>query len=366
MITGRSWSAPFVPVMPRGPWLAATIPVVLLLASDVAESLVAGGPNTSFAGAVISAGRRWGIWLVLAPGIAAWASALHARPPRERLALHAIALAAVTVLHIVVHARPRLHAAADDARVVIFEVAMASILYAVVLGAHHLVMRAARARARELAAAREEAADARIAQLADAARLAQLYAQLQPHFLFNALNGASALVLRGETERAVTAISRIGQLLRRTLDLQGTLEIPLEQELRMLEDYVAIERERVGPRLNISIHVAADCGVAAIPPFVLQPLVENAVHHAFVDPRTSTIEIAARRTNGSLLVEVRDDGPGITPGAQAGVGLVNSRERLRRQYGCDASLDVAASAGGTLASLRIPFRHSQPCGPVNA
>jgi two-component sensor histidine kinase len=209
---------------------------------------------------------------------------------------------------------------------------------------------------------REHRASALESQLARA-RLQALRGQLHPHFLFNTLNTISALVAR-DPRAADRMIERLGDLLRRTLDDGGSAEVPLEEELRFLEGYLEIERTRFRDRLTVLTRIDPGARDARVPSLILQPLVENAIRHG-IAPRAGPgrIEIRAERHEAGLRLLVQDDGPGVPGGAPAGapegVGLANTRARLRQLYGDRQRLSVGNAAGGGFeAVIEIPFQHA--------
>jgi two-component system LytT family sensor kinase len=193
------------------------------------------------------------------------------------------------------------------------------------------------------------------------ARLHALEAQLRPHFLFNALHTVASLVRSGEPDLAVRTIARLGELLRSLLSDGGGQEIPLRDELAFVGRYLEVERARFGDRLATRVDADAAVLDALVPRFVLQPLVENAVRHG-VEPYDAAgrVEVRAARAGGVLRLEVLDSGPGPAPAqdrARPGVGLANTRARLRQLYGDAARLDLApAPGGGTVAVLELPWR----------
>src|SRR5829696_8985391 len=165
--------------------------------------------------------------------------------------------------------------------------------------------------------------------LAHAARLDALRWQLNPHFLFNALNAISTLVVDGRSSDAAQMIARLGDLLRTTLARDGAADVPLAEELDLVQRYIDIEQVRLGDRLGLRTEIDSDSWQARVPSLLLQPLVENAVRHA-IAPREDggKILISAHRANGRLCVAVEDDGPGMTTDGSHGIGLTNTRERL--------------------------------------
>lgn len=204
----------------------------------------------------------------------------------------------------------------------------------------------------------------RVAQMEAQVTQAQLQAlkmQLQPHFLFNTLHAISAYMYE-DVEVADRMLSRLSELLRLTLENAGVQEVTLRQELAFLERYLEIERARFDERLTVKMDIAPESLEARVPNLVLQPLVENAVRHG-IAPRAQAgwIEIHARRENGMLLLQVRDNGPGLPENEHAlgreGIGLANTRARLQHLYGAAHHLELRnAEDGGLLVRLTIPFR----------
>jgi signal transduction histidine kinase len=232
--------------------------------------------------------------------------------------------------------------------VLITSVANNLFVYWMLVGVAHALHYAERSRQRELEASRLEA------QLAQA-RLGALQAQLQPHFLFNTLQSIAELVHR-DPDAADQMIVQLGGLLRRTLDTAGAHAAPLRDELAFLEPYLAIEQVRFGPRLTVAWDIAPDALAATVPQLILQPLVENALRHG-IAPRAAPghLLIAARLDGERLALEVRDDGVGAARPTTVGVGLANTRARLRQHYGDDHCFTLAsAPGGGTVARIEIP------------
>jgi LytS/YehU family sensor histidine kinase len=200
------------------------------------------------------------------------------------------------------------------------------------------------------------------AQLAQA-QLQALKMQLHPHFLFNTLHSISALVHKN-ADAADKMIARLGDFLRLTLENSGAQEVSLGQELEFLKCYLEIERIRFEDRLTVQMNIEPQTLDARLPNLILQPIVENAIRHG-ISPRTTAgrIEIEARRLNGTLQVQVTDNGPGLPSDSssgsivKAGVGLANTQARLKQLYGSEHRLDLAnAASGGLTVILEIPFR----------
>src|SRR5215469_11883075 len=196
------------------------------------------------------------------------------------------------------------------------------------------------------------------AQLAEA-QLQALRMQLHPHFLFNTLNAISTLVHK-DPEIADRMIARLSDLLRLTLENVGVQEVRLAQELEFLDRYLEIERMRFPDRLEVRMRIAPETLDARAPYLILQPLVENAIRHG-IAPRSTpgTVEIRSECKDGRLILEVRDDGPGISPDRilKDGVGISSTRARLERLYGAAHQLELRnAAEGGLVVTLAMPFR----------
>jgi signal transduction histidine kinase len=206
---------------------------------------------------------------------------------------------------------------------------------------------------------RREQLETRLVQ----ARLDALKMQLHPHFLFNTLNAITALI-HSDPEAADRMTSRLAELLRATLDSEAVQEVSLRQELEFLEGYLDIQRMRFGARLGIAMNIAPDTLDGYVPNLILQPLVENAVQHG-IAPRSGpgTVRVSARKSGDRLLLEVNDDGAGLSasdgPLTSKGRGLSNTRDRLRQLYGDAQDFAVENGAGaGVRVRIDIPFRRA--------
>ena len=192
------------------------------------------------------------------------------------------------------------------------------------------------------------------------AKLDALRYQLNPHFLFNALNAVSTLVLERDSERATRMLSRIGTMLRRALDEESVAEIPLVQELEFTSQYLEVEQIRLGERLRVTTDVSPKTLVAAVPVMLLQPLVENAVRHG-IAPEVNGGEILIRssRIDSRLHLLVKNSGArrNSKQGNAHGIGLRNCIERLKAIYGEDYRLELDwPTEGGCEVKLDLPFR----------
>jgi hypothetical protein len=195
------------------------------------------------------------------------------------------------------------------------------------------------------------------ADLADAT-LRALKAQLNPHFLFNALNSVMTLIT-SDPPAAQRMLVRLSELLRITLATNDAQEVSVEQELELVERYLEIERIRFGDRLAVVIEADAAARGSRVPALVLQPLVENAIVHGLSQrPGPGRVEVRARVSGPNVVLSVRDDGPGLrrpSSHAGAGIGLGNLRARLERLYGAAFELAVADDPrGGACVTVVIP------------
>ena len=192
------------------------------------------------------------------------------------------------------------------------------------------------------------------------AQLHTLQRQLQPHFLFNTLHAISALMHR-DVDQADRMITRLGELLRMTLEKVGVAEVRVRDEIEFLEKYLQIEQTRFQDRLAVNFEVQPETLDARVPTLVLQPLVENAIKHG-ISPRPGrgTIDIRVRREGETLRMEVRDNGGGLSFDAltamQKGVGLSNTHARLKHHYGIDYRFEFCREPGGLTVRVVIPFR----------
>jgi len=193
------------------------------------------------------------------------------------------------------------------------------------------------------------------------AQLQVLQRQLHPHFLFNTLNGISALMHR-DVNAADRMLVRLSDLLRMALDRRSAQEVPLSDDLEFLAKYLEIEQARFGERLTVRYDFDPDTLDALVPNLLLQPLVENSVRHAIAARSDGgVIEVTSRHVGDALELKVRDNGPGLaknrTPAPSHGVGLANTRSRLEHLYGASQHLQFSDTPGGGLTvTVVIPFR----------
>ncbi len=197
----------------------------------------------------------------------------------------------------------------------------------------------------------------RAQKLATEARLSSLESRIHPHFLFNTLNSISALI-HDEPQRAEQIVGRLAALLRFSLDANQCSLVPLEQEFKIVRDYLEIEKARFGDRLRYSIDVAPEARQSSLPPLAVESLVENSVKHAIAPRREGgEVRVSARAVNGGIEIEVADSGPGFSLEAiPRGHGIDNLLARLEVLYNGQARLDVGTENGRASVRLILPGR----------
>lgn len=205
------------------------------------------------------------------------------------------------------------------------------------------------------------------------AQLGNLKNQLHPHFLFNSLHSVGGLIRENENQIALSALSNLGGLLRTILDRGKRLEVPLVEELELLEQYLEVEKMRLGDRLEATTRIEPGLGQTRLPSLVLLPLVENAIKHG-IAPRTEggKLEISAWRENGKVFLEVSDDGPGFAPGVlddgftppeveHTPIGLENTWKRMETMYSTEGGMELSNNdQGGARVVLWVPDRRVAP------
>ncbi len=192
------------------------------------------------------------------------------------------------------------------------------------------------------------------------AQLRMLQAQIEPHFLYNTLANAVGLIAPAP-DKARLLLERLIDYLRTSLSASREAETRLDHELETVRAYLDLMQVRMGQRLSYQLQCPPELGAIAIPPMLLQPLVENAIQHG-LEPRIAggTITLTVAQEDGTLLIEVADDGEGFNPAAKprpgGGVGLANLRERLATLYGTAGGITLAdQQPSGVRATLRLPL-----------
>jgi sensor histidine kinase YesM len=234
-------------------------------------------------------------------------------------------------------------------RIAIFiTVGLGAVMTALEVLSHRL-----RAATEELRTRQQE--DERARQLVTEARLSSLESRIHPHFLFNTLNSISALI-REDPLQAERTVERLAALLRYSLDNNARGLVPLRQELRVVEDYLEIEKTRFGDRLRFTVDAPPDLAELEVPPLALQTLVENSIKHAVAPSRQGgEIRVSARMAADRLLLEVSDDGPGFErPSLRQGHGLENLQERLSALFDGEGRLEMARCGDRMVVGLLVP------------
>ena len=345
--------------------------VVLGIASQNYSTYAVKGDPEPFGRTLSWAINGWAGWLLLAP-IAFW---LARRYPVERphvqrnLLLHVGAGIVITLVQgLTYYLMERLSGQMWTGTLTTGELILmylvknftfGVLVYAGLVAFAHGIEYYQRFRERELRATQ-------LSALLSKSELEVLKMQLQPHFLFNTLHAISALV-HSDPDSADRIITRLGDLLRMSLQSNGTQEVPLYQELEFVEKYADIQRTRFRDRLEITVRADAEALDAMVPSLILQPLVENSIRHG-VEQREerAVISVQGHRRDTRLILTVADNGPGfpdyiLTPVPGRGLGLANTRARLAALYGGDGRLTVGQADGrtggqGALVTIDIPYR----------
>ncbi|MEN8250660.1 MAG: sensor histidine kinase [Bacteroidota bacterium] len=190
-------------------------------------------------------------------------------------------------------------------------------------------------------------------------QMSLLKSQINPHFLFNTLNSISTL-MNVDKDKARHMMNKLSDVLRYALDSNNDLEVPLNDELTFIRNYINIQQVRFGDRLKYKENIDEECLSLLIPPMVLQPLVENSVKHGITPKEEGgTITIDIKKNNSKVTFRVSDNGVGLGNKSHfetnnSGVGLVNSDMRLQNMYGKDSKLRVMADDSGFTVDFNIP------------
>ena len=232
--------------------------------------------------------------------------------------------------------------------------------YWAVIGLQALFRLNREARRREREALELKVQSSQLAEQLTSSQLSALKMQLHPHFLFNTLSAIMVLVRQQKGREAETMLSRLSDLLRHTLDHVEAQEVPLWRELDFLRLYLSIEQVRFEDRLRVRIDAGPEVSEALVPHMALQPIVENAVRHGLGQSEEPVlIHVSAARDNGHLTLTVTDDGPGFSTPVfeEKGIGLTNTRNRLKRLYGAEATFSAENRAPqGVQVTMTLPYR----------
>jgi signal transduction histidine kinase len=351
-------------------WRVATAAAAALALVFATGNTSVLGFRQTFATKLVGQSIAWGLWLALLPLIFAIAARAHRRRFLDwrNVSLQLVASVAVTLLHGVLLGSLRwalgIGANRPLANVVYAFVSLnfptGLLRYWLIAAVYHII-----AYHREMR--RRDVMQARLAQTLAEARLESLEARLQPHFLFNALNAIAALIRKNPPAAAVM-VGQLSELLRAALSAETGRRVTLAAELRLLDQYMAIQRTRFSDRLTYSVHATPEALTAYVPQMLLQPIVENAVRHG-IGPREApgTVVVDARRHGGKLRLIVRDDGVGygLAPASLHGngVGIRATRARLAHLYADDCSFDIRSATPGTVVTIDIPFQTDEARAP---
>jgi signal transduction histidine kinase len=304
-------------------------------------------------------GLFWLYWIVVAPLIVWVARRFPLRPlSRSAIAVHLTVAIATVVAHTAlttILGRAAGYGANETPFTTWLHITALSglfqiFLYGTIAGVITVVDSAAALQQREVR-------DAMLSAELASARLESLLLQLQPHFILNTLNTVAILMRESSTTYALRVVTDLGGLLQGMLRNVGQQEHTLEDEMVFVERYLDIAATRFADRLSIAIDVANGLDQAAVPRYVLQPIVENALRHGIGrSEQGGRVAITAWRTNDQLWLRVADDGPGLPSNPEAGIGLANVRSRLDHLYGARCGFTIDSNPTGTAATICLPFR----------
>jgi hypothetical protein len=302
----------------------------------------------------------WSLWILYTLAIGRLVRRVPLAPPRPAaIALHLAVAVVFAVVHTALWVGVEFWLVPYDfmnptdfgeryADVTICQLPLELLLYGLVALAVRVADTSARVRERERQAAQLETS------LAEA-RLHALELQIQPHFLFNTLNGIAALVRGGQNAEAVGMIGGLSDLLRYALDRAGGPRVALAEERAMLERYLGIQRLRFPDRLAVEVDVPPEVERAAVPVLLLQPLAENAVRHGIAQSTApGRLVVRARRDGETLVIEVWNTGR-LDAVARRGIGLSTTAARLAQSYGERARLELVEEDGGVMARVILPW-----------
>jgi signal transduction histidine kinase len=209
--------------------------------------------------------------------------------------------------------------------------------------------------------ARQMTEAARLNEELSKAQLAALRRQIEPHFMYNALNSIAGLVRDHLNDAAVSMIVGLSEFLRRSAQDSHRSQVALQEEVEYLQRYIDIQKVRFGERLQISMDIPAELLRAQVPNLLLQPLVENAIKHGIAKRVAGgAVRVACARQSGRLCLSIYNDGPGLPADWEAtptGVGIRNLRTRLQILHGNDSELQLRrANPGGVEVLVTLPFR----------
>jgi two-component system LytT family sensor kinase len=313
--------------------------------------------------------KNWVLWTLLAPIIVVFVRVMLARRwAWWRRVAYAITLgAALALSHVVMemislglHMAGGGHARAEPMSFFSYHLWHGVLTFVVLFTVAVLIESDQASRAREVR-------EAHLQEQVSRAQLQMLRMQLQPHFLFNTLNSISALV-DDDVRAGQRMIGRLSDFLRLTLSRAGQSDVALHDEIQLVRTYLELERTRFADRLSFEIDVEPEAEQATVPSLVLQPLVENAIKHG-IQPSLNggTVTIRAGREGDWLVIDVLDDGVGLPTGfdvnAHSGIGVANTRERLRHRFGERQRFSIdRGTPTGTRVTIHVPWQEAPDVG----
>lgn len=323
---------------------------------DAAYSAQGGKPAMSWPQALILSLSQWYIWAILSIPVLHLARRFHFERKywRRRVILHLLSGIFFALLKLFIEGLmrkliPWAPPANTPPSTIVFHIAV--LTYWAIIGTAHAIDYYRRFRERELRASQLEAT---LTQ----AQLLVLKMQLQPHFLFNTLHSISSL-MHEDVEKAEEVLTLLSDMLRMSLENSGVQEVPLRKEIEFLQPYLEIQKIRFREQLRVAVTLAPETLDAQVPSLLLQPLVENAVVHGITKKASGgMIKIFAKHEKDYLHIQIRDDGPGHHGVVREGIGLTNTRARLRQLYGERCKLEICnGTKGGLVVDIHIPFHH---------
>jgi len=355
ILTRHSWWIAIV-------WLA----VGLITAAQVVGGMAALGRQHDWTAVFLTTAAAWLIWAAATPLILALSRRFPLTGARRwrNVAVHLVAALAISVVRIAWSAalewafnpldHPDSSFRHEFLTMVYMQFHTGLIIYGATVAIDNTIDSIRRL-------ARREAEAARLAGELSKAQLDALRRQLEPHFLFNTLNGIAGLIREQRNEDAVDMIAGLSGLLRRALDDSGRQLVPLAEEVSFLESYIALQSMRLGDRLKVAVDIPIDLYGALVPPLLLQPLVENAIVHGIAKlVEGGQIRVKARESEGVLSISLYNDGPALSlagAGGRIGVGLSNTRGRLATLCGAESSVELRnGDRAGVETIIRVPYR----------
>jgi two-component system LytT family sensor kinase len=324
--------------------------LALFFAISLWLNYIAQGRPARFGASLIVSLAEWWLWVPLTPVAVALARRFPLEPGRRTrdAVIHLAAAAILSTVKVLGERIVRLWVFGVAPYLLPSSLALHFLVYWAIVGATRGFEYYRESQHRLLRASQTEAR-------LNEARLQLLRAQLQPHFLFNALNTVAEMV-HENAERADRMIASLSDLLRVSLD-EGDA-VPLAEEMRIAGLYLDIQQARFGDRLHIVWDVPDAFATTLVPRLLLQPLIENAIVHGVSQARSGgTIEITVRHSADALVITVSDDGAGLT-GKPEGIGLANTRARLAAWSGRSTVNLRPRSGGGTIAEIALPERRA--------